>query len=372
MKTITTIIYSAVAVLAFACLALSPQARAVCEDACDLLRHSTAHGEEALSNNNIGGFNTANGYWALLSNTDGSRNTATGAGALQSNTTGYDNTAGGAAALAANTTGSFNTASGQNALWANKVGDYNTAGGDSALANNTSGKHNTANGALALNINATGSFNMASGDSALLNNNGSNNVGLGFNAGKNLTTGSGNVCIGAGILGVPGESNTTRIRNVYASIATTRAVYIDGNNKIGTLASSRRFKEEIKPMDKASETLFALKPVTFRYKREVDAERVLSFGLIAEDVAKVGPELITRDEKGNPETVRYEAVNAMLLNEFLKEHRKVEQQDRRLEQQETIIAKQQKQIEALVAGLQKVSVQLELRKPAPETVLNNQ
>jgi hypothetical protein len=188
---------------------------------------------------------------------------------------------------------------------------------------------------------------------------------LAFNAGSNLTTGSGNVCIGNGVSGVAGESNVTRIRNIYASVASGRAVYINSDNKIGTLSSSRRYKEEIRPMDKASEALFALKPVSFRYKKEVDAERSLSFGLIAEDVAEVSPELITRDEKDNPQTVRYEAVNAMLLNEFLKEHRTVKERG-------ATIARLQKQIETLTASLQKVSAQLELNKPKPQVAENNQ
>ena len=151
---------------------------------------------------------------------------------------------------------------------------------------------------------------------------------MGTNAGKNLTTGSGNVCIGAGILGAAGESNTTRIRNIYSSVASGRAVYINSNNKIGTLASTRRVKNDIKPMDKASEAVLALKPVSFRYKKEIDASGTLQFGLVAEEVADINADLVTRDSEGKPETVRYEAVNAMLLNEFLKEHRKNEEQER--------------------------------------------
>jgi len=206
---------------------------------------------------------------------------------------------------------------------------------------------------------------------------------LGFNAGSTLTTGSGNVCLGAGVTGVAGESNTTRIRNVYASIASARAVYVNADNKIGTLASSRRFKDEIKPMDKASETILALKPVTFRYKQEFDPGRTPMFGLVAEEVEKVNPDLVTRNDKGEVETVRYDAVNAMLLNEFLKEHsaflkeqRKVEEQDAtiaRLKQDfHSKLAEQENQIKALTSGLQKVNNQLELSKPAPQTVLNNQ
>jgi hypothetical protein len=198
------------------------------------------------------------------------------------------------------------------------------------------------------------------------------------------TTGDGNVCIGQGVQGVAGANNTTWIRNVHASVASDRAVYVNVDGKLGTLMSSRRYKEEIQPIGKASETLFALKPVTFRYKKEVDCACALFFGLIAEDVAEISPELITRDEKGNPQTVRYEAVNAMLLNEFLKEHRKVEEQEATIAQLkkelQATAAHQQKQIEALTAGLQKVSAQLaaaspsrgglEATKPAPQVVSN--
>jgi hypothetical protein len=166
-------------------------------------------------------------------------------------------------------------------------------------------------------------------------------------------------------LGIAGESNTTRIRNIYSSVASGRAVYVNSDNKIGTLASTRRVKDNIKPMDKASEAVFALKPVSFRYKREIDASGTPQFGLIAEEVANISADLVTRDSEGRPETVRYEAVNAMLLNEFLKEHRKNEQQ-------EATIARQQKQIDALTVGLQKVSAQLEVSKAAPQTALNNQ
>ena len=184
---------------------------------------------------------------------------------------------------------------------------------------------NTGIGVNALLSNTSGNYNTAVGVNALSHSTGSFNVALGQNAGSSLTIGSGNICIGQGVTGMPSENNTTRIRNTYSSVASGRAVYVNADNKIGTLSSSRRFKEQIEPMDKASATLYGLKPVTFHYKKEVDPGQALSFGLIAEDVAKVDSDLITRDEKGEPETVRYEAVNAMLLNEFLKEHAKVEE-----------------------------------------------
>jgi len=211
---------------------------------------------------------------------------------------------------------------------------------------------------------------------------GSNNVALGFNAGSNLTDGTGNVCIGYNVLGVGGESNTTRISNIYSSVASARPVYINSDNKIGTLVSSRRFKEEIKSMDKASEAILALKPVTFHYKKEIEPNGGVMFGLIAEDVEKVDPDLVTRNDKGEAETVCYEAVNAMLLNEFLKEHRKVEELEATVAQLKSAEA-QQRDLQATVgklqaafkdqaAQIQKVSAQLGVTKPAPQMALNNQ
>src|SRR5207253_6947475 len=150
-----------------------------------------------------------------------------------------------------------------------------------------------------------------------------------------------------------------------ATVAGGVGVIIDTNGHLGTVVSSNRFKDSIKPMDKASEAILALKPVTFRYKHELDPDGIPQFGLVAEDVEKVNPDLVARDAQGKSYTVRYDAVNAMLLNEFLKEHRKNEEQ-------QAIIEHQQKQIDALTAGLQKVSAQLELNKSAPQTVQNSQ
>jgi hypothetical protein len=352
--------------LALACFALSPAAQAVLP-APDggYPNGNTAEGTDALFGLTTGLDNTAIGGHALFSDTTGRGNTATGLDALKSNTTGEFNTATGLKALFSNTTGFFNTATGPDALYFNTTGVSNTAIGINALHSNATANNNIGIGYNALFDNTTGSSNTAIGTGALQLNTGKQNAALGYKAGQNLTTGSGNVCIGAYILGVAGESNTTRIKNVYASLASGRAVYVNSDDKIGTLASSRRYKEQIKPMDKGSEAILALKPVTFRYKKEVDPTHCLSFGLIAEEVAKVNADLVTCDADGTPETVRYEAVNAMLLNEFLKAHRKMEQQD-------VTIARQQKQIEALAAGLQKVSAQLEVSKSAPQTVLNSQ
>jgi hypothetical protein len=380
-----------------ACFSRGPQARATCVDAClpgfntvqgddgfSLLttgEANTALGWRALFSVGASSFNTAVGTGALVLNAS-SDNTANGAAALLLNATGFENTAIGTAALEFNDSGGFNDAVGGFALSANIDGSNNNAFGDSALLNNIHASSNTAIGDSALSLNdSTGngvaSENTAVGAGALgLNTDGANNTALGFQAGMAYTTESGNICIGSGIVGVPGENNTTHIANVYAHVATARAVYVNGDNVIGTLVSSRRYKEQIKPMDKASEAILRLKPVTFRYKKEVDRTGCLGFGLIAEEVAEINADLVTCDAGGKPETVRYEAVNAMLLNEFLKEHRKVAEQEATITQLKAELnataKRQQKQIEALTAGLRKVSAQLELSKSTSQTALNNQ
>jgi hypothetical protein len=361
---------------------------------------NTASGNYTLFANTTGDNNTAVGYQALEFNTSGHANVGTGSNALGNNTTGNFNTASGFQSLFSNTTGGNNTALGYKGLFSNTAGGNNTANGLKALYFSTTGDDNTGNGVNALFSNTSGSFNTANGSGALTsntigNNNtavgvnsllsattGSSNIALGASAGANLTTGSNNINVGN--LGVAGESKTIRIgtsgTHTKTFIAGISGVTVPGgvgvivgtNGKLGTVVSSARFKDQIKPMDKASEAILALKPVTFRYKHELDAEGTPQFGLVAEDVEKVNPDLVARDANGKAYTVRYEAVDAMLLNEFLKEHRKGEQQDRKIEKLEATIAEQQKQIEALTTGLQKVSDQIELSKPAPRTVVNNQ
>jgi hypothetical protein len=344
---------------------------------------NTALGFEALFSNTTADFNTAAGFGALFNNTSGTQNTATGVNALISNTTGSFNTANGVNTLFRNTTGFQNAATGVQALFSNTTGFHNTAAGFQALLSNTTGNHDTADGDNALVHNTTGIFNTAIGAHALDQNiTGSSNVALGFQAGFNIT-GSGNVCVGENILGVAGESNVTRIRNV-GSTAQANGVFVTvgAGGKLGFQVSSRRYKDDIKPMERASEALFALKPVSFRYKKEIDPARSPDFGLIAEDVATVNPDLVARDEEGNIVTVRYQAVNAMLLNEFLKEHKKVEEQQASIAELKSTVAQQkndfqakvahqQEQIEALTAGLQKVSAQLEVSKTAPRVVNNH-
>jgi Chaperone of endosialidase len=362
--------------IALAWFALSPQARADCRKGCDTLS-STFLGDQALLNN-TGSLNTAIGAEALKINTTGFSNTATGGGALFGNSTGSNNTATGADALEINTTGHYNTATGDNALARNTTGDDNTAAGAFALLDNTTGSNNTAVGLDALARNITGSANIA----------------LGSGAGLKLAQGSNNIYIGnPGV--VRGESNKIRIGTVGTHMHTFIAgisgitvaggvgVIIDSDGQLGTVVSSARFKEEIKPMDKASEAILALKPVTFCYKHDLDPEGIPQFGLVAEDVEKINPDLVVRDDQGKPYSVRYEAVNAMLLNEFLKEHKKVEEQQETIAQLKSTVAQQQdgfkdklaqqqRQIAALTAGLQKVSAQLELNKSRRQTVQNSQ
>jgi hypothetical protein len=323
---------------------------------------NTATGAAALLSNTTGNLNTANGEAALFSNTTGSQNTAIGVSALQSNTTGSLNTASGVSALQSNTTGVNNTADGVEALFSNTAGTSNTATGFRALQNNTIGADNTALGRAALLQNTTGVTNTAIGRSSLFNNTtGSTNTALGFNSGISVTTASNVICIGANIGGA-NVNNSCYMGSIFGQTSSAgTAVFINSDGKLGTATSSKRFKEDIKPMDKTSEVLFSLKPVSFRYKNAIDPAGTSQLGLVAEDVEKVNPDLVVRDKEGNPYSVRYDQVNAMLLNEFLKAHQKMEEQG-------ATIAKQQKQIEALTAGLQKVSAQLEASKPAPQVV----
>jgi len=395
-----------------ACLALSPTARAVLPPPDGgYPNFNTAEGDNALFNLTTGNNNTALGSNALLSNVTGSANTATGSGALANNTRGNNNTALGFEALLNNTTGEGNTgigkdalannmtgrndtATGNFALFSNTTGFNNTANGVEALSRNTTGVNNTATGLAALAENTDGNYNTASGVNALFHNTGDSNIALGRNAGVNLTTGSNNIDIGA--LGAAGESgkihigrqgtqNGTFIAGISGVAVTGAQVVVNANGKLGVMASSARFKEQITPMDKTSEAILALKPVTFRYKEELDPDRIPQFGLIAEEVEKVNPDLVARGEDGKLTTVRYDAVNALLLNEFLKEHRKVEQQEATITQLKSTVAQQQKdfqataarqqeQIEALTAGLQNVSDQIERSSPqrAPQIALNNE
>ena len=377
-----------------ACFVLSPMAQAVLPPPDGgYPGFNTAEGQNALFSLTTGSANTAVGWNSLESNTDGSFNTGVGAGtllfnvgnqdtgeglantgvgtaALLFNTGGFNNTAVGAAALSSNTTAYGNTANGAFALFSNTAGVVNTASGFSALFSNTTGSNNTAYGEEALE-NSNNNHNTAVGSSALRSNTtGSVNTALGSFAGINVTTADHVICIGTLGANVSNSCFIGSIREVTTANNDAIPVVIDRDGQLGTTSSSRRFKKEIQPMDKASESLLALKPVTFHYKS--DNTSTPQFGLIAEEVADINPDLVVRDEKGEIYTVRYDAVNAMLLNEFLKEHKRVQSL-------ETTVAQQRKGMEVLTAQLkeqaaqiQKVSAQIEMSKFAPQVVLNNQ
>jgi Chaperone of endosialidase len=333
MKTTTNIIYPAFALFACACFALCPQARATCRQGCS--GDNTFLGDNALGSNTDGFFDTAVGYHALEFNTNGVDNTASGAGALLSNT----------------------------------AGNNNTASGFDALQLNTTGSNNTATGDAALELNTTGSGNIAFGNFA----------------GVNLTTGDNNIDIGnEGVagetgmirIGTAGSQTATFIAGIRESpIAAGIAVGITVDGQLGVRASSARVKEAINPMDKASEAVLALKPVKFRYKKDLDPEGIPQFGLVAEEVEKVNPDLVARDDQGKAYTVRYEAVNAMLLNEFLKEHRKVQEQEATITQLNkdfrTTVTQLTARLDEQAAQIQKVSAQVELSKPAAQTAQTN-
>src|SRR5437763_189683 len=372
---------------------------------------NTATGAGALLTNTIGDNNTANGAFALFSNTQGDFNTALGDRALFANTIGDGNTAGGQLALSSNTEGGFNSTFGQGALASNTIGNDNTATGAGALFlnitgspntaigfqeltdnrgtgdnfvlyNNTHGTGNTATGDFTLANNIDGNYNTAEGWAALYNSaSGSANTAIGWNAGQGVTTASNVICIGKDVLGAD-VSDSCYIGNIHGATidpATAAAVGVDATGKLGTVASSRRFKHDIKPMDDASEAILALKPVTFHYKS--DAKSTPCFGLIAEEVAQVNRDLVLRDKKGEILTVRYDQVNAMLVNEFLKERKKDEEQQSTITQLknnfQVASAEQQKEIELLTAQvkeqaaqIQKVSAQIEVSRSTPQVVTN--
>ena len=365
---------------------------------------NTAEGEDALFSLTSGTDNTALGFHALHDNSSGLFNTATGSNALASNTNSDTNTANGADALKGNTEGNANTAMGASALATNTIGQWNTATGAFALSKNTVAPANTAIGYLALTENTVGVSNTAVGYFALSGNiTGSHNIALGDSAGSAITTGSYNIDIGTDG-GAKAEGNRIRIgtarnqTNCFiagisgVTVAGGVGVIVDTKGHLGTVVSSKRFKSEIKPMDKASEAILSLQPVTFHYKKELDPVGIPQFGLVAEQVEKVNPDLVARDEQGKPYTVRYEAVNAMLLNEFLKEHKRVQEHEAAMAdvkstaaKQGTIItdlksvvAQQQKEIQALTQALkeqatqiQKVSDELRNQTPAPRVVADN-
>jgi trimeric autotransporter adhesin len=380
MKNRSKILLAILPVLA--CFAFLPGAQAQSEG--DLGNGNTNEGFQALFNNTSGGFNTGLGWVSLWTNTDAFFSTGVGAGTLFNNNA-ADNTAVGAAALFFNTSGSENNAVGVNALRDNDSGTFNNAHGRGALFNNFDGSHNNAFGDLALTANVSGSFNTAMGDDALDNSTGNSNTALGDEAGSALFTGEGNIYIGAQQTGVDGDVEFIRIGNdtaftfpydtyiagIFARSndpGTATICYVDANGKVASVFSSRRYKHDIKPMETASEAILALKPVSFHYNS--DAKNTPCFGLIAEEVAAVNSDLVIRDKTGEPMTVRYDAVNAMLLNEFLKEHKKVEEQQASISQLKGEMQTMVAQLKEQAAQIQKVSAQVEMNKPAPKIVVN--
>ena len=357
---------------------------------------NVANGALALFSNTIGEANTAIGTETLRSNTEGSANTAIGDAALFNNTASDDNTAVGTAALFFNI-GSHNTAIGRAALFANGIGENNTAtgwealvsniGGNSntadgwgALGSNTEGNNNTAVGLNALGANTSGSDNTAVGLQALANNSsGDDNTSIGRSAGGSVT-GSGNVCIGQGVDGNAGVDDTTWIRNVNTLTQNFSAGVNDyvtvrlSDGRLGHTAvvSSQRYKEDIKSLAAASEALYALKPVSFRLKKEYDETQTLGFGLIAEEVEKVDPALVYRNNKGQVESVRYEMVNAMLLNEFLKEHRTVQAHEATIAGLKEEVASLAATVKEQAIQIQRVSAQIEKNERASQTVAERQ
>jgi hypothetical protein len=363
MKTPTsTSITSIIASLTIASFAFLPQTRADCREGCDPPNFSTFLGKDALA-----------------ANTTGTDNTAIGGDALTSNTIGFGNTATGAAALLFNTQGYANTADGSFALYLNTEGYGNTAVGNAALTNNATGSANTAVGFQALRASSRGNNNTALGYGAGQNLTGDNNVAVGFGAGQfplhdnNIDIGNQGGADDSGTIriGTEGTQTATYIAGISATPLThgaAVAVGITSDGQLGVRASSARFKEAIKPMDKASEAVLALQPVTFRYKKALDPKGAPQFGLVAEEVAKVNPDLVVADDQGKPFTVRYEEVNAMLLNEFLKEHKRAEEQAKKVEEQAKTAEEQANRIEAqaskierLEAALEKMSVRLDAK-----------
>jgi len=331
---------------------------------------NTATGVDALGNNTTGASNTANGVNALRYNTGGYSNTASGYGALQDNSTGAQNTASGVNALANNSTGGGNTASGVSALENNTTGSTNTASGASALQNNTIGSYNTASGNFALALNTTGGNNTASGVGTMQNNTtGSGNTAIGAGALQGNTTGINNVAVGSGAaqnvngansnnihIGSPGGSSDNGAIRIGSPGAQTSffaagirgattgdndavPVVIDDNGQLGTVSSSRRFKEEIKDMGDTSSGLLRLRPVTFRYKQPFnDGSKPVQYGLVAEEVAEVYPDLVAHSADGQIETVKYQVLDSMLLNELQKEHRQVRELEARIAALEQMLA----------------------------------
>ena len=343
---------------------------------------NTALGTNALSNvvngaSPAGSYNTATGYASLFTNLGGSDNTATGAFTLEFNsagsansafgyaalylTTGSNNTGTGYAALSSNSTGANNTATGFEALYTNSTGSYNSASGYQALLENTTGQQNNASGVYALRANTTGSYNTATGVDALYRNTtGSSNIAEGYKAGFNLTTGSNNIDIGSP--GAAADSAVIRIGTITGTTPTQTATYIagiygvtsftgglpvviDSKGQLGTTSSSARFKTAIAPLGPESAKLQELRPVSFRYKADPHGE--LRYGLIAEEVAQVYPELVVRNAEGRIDGVRYDELAPLLLNEVQQQQKQMTTQAETIAAQNDRLASQEAQLRDL-------------------------
>ena len=382
-------LHSGVLLLAIAVLSIPSASQAGISRGGD---RNTNQGVDALHNNTSGSDNSAFGYQSLYSNTIGNQNTAVGSQALFNFAGPADagtETAVGFQALYSDVSGNFNQAFGSSSLYSNIDGIRNCAVGNSALQLMTTGDSNTAVGNATMVLSGTVNFNSALGRRALFRTQGDQNIGLGFFAGSNLNGGNNNIFIAnVGPVPIGSESNTIRIGTQIPATATTATeshpmpahtdtyiagifgsstgtpgmpVYVDANGKLGTVPSSTRFKKDVEPMKDASEAIFSLRPVTFHYKPEVTKDATIQFGLVAEEVVKTNPDLVVRNAKGEIHSVRYEAVNAMLLNEFIKEHRQVQEQQKQID-------KLTAQLKEQAALIQKVSARVELMKTAPRTV----
>jgi Chaperone of endosialidase len=338
--------------------------------------NNSAFGFDALTNNTTAAGNTAVGTYALTNNTTGSNNNASGYQALFSNTTGIDNNAMGVAALSSNTTGSYNNAVGYDALFGNTTGIQNNASGYISLLANTTGNYNAGYGAYSLTANTTGAgnngigygalyrnttggYNTANGFFALgFNTTGANNIAVGPFAGYNLTTGSNNIDIGnRGIaaetavirIGIQGTNRTTYVAGISGvNVTGGAAVVVNSSGQLGVVSSSRRYKEDIRSMGNSSDRLLALRPVTFRYKQpDEKGQKPEQYGLIAEEVAQVMPELVVYNQKGQPETVAYQTLTPLLLNAFKREHEQVLSLTRRIESQSELLQSMAKRLTEL-------------------------
>ena len=380
--------------LAMAGFALSPMAQAVVPPPDGgYPGYNTAEGQNALFSRTTSVYNTALGAFTLYSDTTGSGNTAVGINGLRNNVTGgfntavglnalftnngdptvgqgSDNCAVGAYALFANTTANNNTADGAFALSANNTGFGNTGIGSHALERNTVGGGNTAIGQAALNENVTGSFNTAVGTAALLVANGDSNTVVGSGAGGNVGGANHVICIGQGVAGA-NVDDSCYIGSIWNQPGGPQAVYVNSDGKLGALVSSQRFKDDIQSMDKLSDALFSLRPVSFRYKKQIDPKGMSQFGLVAEEVEKVNPDLVLHDKEGKPYSVRYDQVNAMLLNEFIKEHRKVRELEATVTKQTKGLDTFAAQLKEQAAQIQKVSARVQMNNSPKTAFLSN-